>query len=225
MKTAVHFALKQVCSKLCFQSMFFTTVLQWATRSSRLFVSQVGFDLGDGQPRPLDFLLADDILLFLQSADEARVVLASLIGHLANVGLILNAGKTVILTTEGQARPHIGLAHGQLVTVLRRHVSHRWLGCLLSAANSAASTSSDVYHHLSAVLPSFFGNGWILRDRHVSVRSCLNYLHAVITLGTCFSAGHRTIHNADLVHLNIQFKHVQTLIAQCCRSTRCNFMG
>ena len=73
--------------------MFLTTLLQWATRSSRLFVSQVGFDLGDGQTRLLDCLLADDILLFLQSADEARVVLASLIGHLANVGLILNAGK------------------------------------------------------------------------------------------------------------------------------------
>ena len=86
-------------------------------------VGQVGFDLGDGLPRLLDLRLADDVLLFCRSAQEARATLDSLVWHLANVGSILNAEKTVVLTTEAQLPPHIRLAEGQLVAVLPRHAT------------------------------------------------------------------------------------------------------
>ena len=61
----------------------FTAVLQWAMRSWRASVGQVGFDLGDGLPRLLDLRLADDILLFCRSAQEARATVDSLVWHLA----------------------------------------------------------------------------------------------------------------------------------------------
>ena len=49
--TVVHFASNLVCDKAVFSvHAFFTAVLPWAMRSWRAFVSQVGFDLGDGLP-------------------------------------------------------------------------------------------------------------------------------------------------------------------------------
>ena len=101
----------------------FTAVLQWAVRSWRASVGQVGFDLGDGLSRLLDLRLADDVLLFCRSAQEARVTSDSLVWHLANVGLILNAEQTVVCTTEAQPPPHIRLAEGQFVAVLPRHAT------------------------------------------------------------------------------------------------------
>ena len=59
-----------------------------------------GFDLGDGQPALLDLRFADDILLFAKSYAETVSLLHDLVNALSQVGLILNANKTVVLTNE-----------------------------------------------------------------------------------------------------------------------------
>ena len=65
-------------------------------------VGDLGFDLSDGMPHLIDLRFADDILLFARSAMEVRKLLDSLVAELSEVGLLLNAGKTVILTSQSQ---------------------------------------------------------------------------------------------------------------------------
>ena len=64
-----------------------------------------GFGLGDGLQRLLDLQFADDILRFTKSKAEARYTLDLLIAVLGEIGFILIAEKTVIITTEAQQPP------------------------------------------------------------------------------------------------------------------------
>ena len=70
------------------------------------------FDLGDGQPALLDPRFADDILLFAKSYAEAVSLLHDLATALSQVGLTLNASKTVVLTNEAQPPQHLQLPSG-----------------------------------------------------------------------------------------------------------------
>ena len=71
----------------------------------------VGFDLQDGMDRLVDLRFLDDILLFAKSAAEASAILDGLVHELAAVGLVLNAAKTVVLTTQAQP-PQVALVPG-----------------------------------------------------------------------------------------------------------------
>ena len=81
---------------------FFCAVLHFAMRKWRLKVGDLGFDLLDGMPHFIVLRFADDILLFARSALEVGKLLDSLVAELSEVGLMLNADKTVILTTQSQ---------------------------------------------------------------------------------------------------------------------------
>ena len=119
-----------------------------------------------------------------------------------------NQKKTVVLTTEAQPPPHIRLAEGQFVAVLPRHMPHKWLGCMLSAVGGATFTNNDLNHHLGAASRAFFANGWILRDRNVSLCSRLKYFQAIIIPVACFAAGHKAVCQADLAHMNVEFRRL-----------------
>ncbi|CAK0892951.1 unnamed protein product [Prorocentrum cordatum] len=80
----------------------FTAVLEWAMRAWKVRISHFGFDLGDGLRPLIDLRFADDILSFAKSAGEAKLQLDALVDELAKVGLVLNAAKTVVMTTEAQ---------------------------------------------------------------------------------------------------------------------------
>ena len=66
----------------------------------------------------------------------------------------------------------------------------------------------DLNHHLGAASRAFLANGWILRDRNVSLCSRLRYFHAIITPVACFAAGHRAVYQADLAHMNVEFRRL-----------------
>ena len=90
----------------------FSAVLQLAMKSWRRDASLKGFDLGDGQPALLDLRFADDILLFAKSYAETVSLLHDLVTALSQVGSILNAKKTVVLTNEAQPPQHLQLPSG-----------------------------------------------------------------------------------------------------------------
>ncbi|CAE7701224.1 hypothetical protein AK812_SmicGene7066 [Symbiodinium microadriaticum] len=71
----------------------------------RRYTGVRGFGLGDGLQRLLDLQFADDILRFTKSKAEARYTLDLLIAVLGEIGFILIAEKTVIITTEAQQPP------------------------------------------------------------------------------------------------------------------------
>ena len=62
-----------------------------------------GWDLYDGFDKLLDLRFTNDILLLLEkSVHDAMVLLQSLMRELRQAGLLLNASKTKVLTTEAQ---------------------------------------------------------------------------------------------------------------------------
>ena len=67
------------------------------------------------------------------------------------VGLVLNASKTFVLTTEAQPPTSLRLQNGAEVSVLPRGCGHKWLGCFLTTKNVQGPTV-DVEHHLQALL-------------------------------------------------------------------------
>ena len=114
----------------------FCAVLQFAMRRWKLKVGDLGFDLSDGMPHFIDLLFADDILLFARSALEVGRLLDSLVAELSEVGLLLNADKTVVLTSQSQPPSTITTEHGITLKVLPGNVAQKWLGCMLTAFGS-----------------------------------------------------------------------------------------
>ena len=60
----------------------------------------------------------------------------SLMIHLEQVGSLLNAEKTVVLTNEAQPPPFLATDSGLKLTILQRNVGQKWLGCMLTAART-----------------------------------------------------------------------------------------
>ena len=108
----------------------FCAALQFAMRKWRMKVGDLGFDLSDGMPHLIDLRFADDILRFARSAMEVRKLLDSLVAELWEVGLLLNADKTVILTSQNQPPSTITIDHGVTLRVLPGYVAQKWLGCM-----------------------------------------------------------------------------------------------
>ena len=91
-------------------------------------------DLSDGIPHLIDLRFANDILLFGRSPAEVRKLLDSLVAELSEVGLLLNADKTVILPSQSQPPSTITIDHGITLRVLPGKVARKWLGCRLIAS-------------------------------------------------------------------------------------------
>ena len=164
-----------------------------------------GFDLGDGQPALLDLRFADDILLFAKSYSETVSLLHDLVTALSQVGLILNANKTVVLTNEAQPPQHLQLPFGERVPILEHNSGQKWLGCILTARGSKLH-HVDVKHHLQQASKAFFGNRWILTDHQVSIATRLRYFDKVVPTVACFAAGHRALYKNDLLNMDVSYR-------------------
>ena len=183
----------------------FCAVLQFAMRKWRLKVGDLGFDLLDGMPHLIDLRFADDILLFARSALEVGKLLDSLVAELSEVGLVLNADKTVVLTTQSQPPSTITTDHGITLRVLSGNVAQKWLGCMLSAYGSEQKCL-DLQYHLQQAAQSYHANKWILEDRRVPISQRLRYFDAVVSSVACFAGGHRTIYQEHIQTLDLHFR-------------------
>ena len=148
----------------------FCSVLQWGLSAWRRNAETkgCGFDLGDTMPSLLHLRFADDILLFARTAAEAMALLDDLVRKLQNIGLQLNAAKTVVLTSEVQPPSSWRANNGIVLRVLKQEEAHKWLGCMISAAGSR-NTHLDLQHHIQAASRAFHSNKWILCDKGVSI--------------------------------------------------------
>ena len=104
----------------------------------------------------LDLRFADDILLFARTAAEAMALLDDLV-HKLDIGLRLNTGKTVVLTSEVQPPFFLHTHNGSKLRVLQQQEAHKWLGCMISAAGSR-NMHLDLQHHLQAASRAFHAN-------------------------------------------------------------------
>ena len=125
--------------------------------------------------------------------------------ELSEVGLVLNADKTVILTTQSQPPSTITTDHGLTLRVLSGNVAQKWLGCMLSAYGSEQKFL-DLQYHLQQAAKSYHANKWILEDRRVPISQCLRYFDAVVSSVACFAGGHRTIYQEHIQTLDLHFR-------------------
>ena len=183
----------------------FSAVLQWAMKNWRRDASLKGFDLGDGEPALLDLRFADDILLFAKSYVEAVSLLHDLVTALSQVGLILNATKTVVLTNEAQPPQHLQLPSGERIAILEHNSGQKWLSCILTAQSSKLH-HVDVKHHLQQASKAFFANRWILTDHQISIATRLKYFDKVVGTVACFAAGHRALYKNDLLNMDVSYR-------------------
>ena len=184
----------------------FCGILRNAMKNWRRKVETYSFDLGDGLPPLLDLRFSDDIHLFGSSSRTLLHILDELINCLANVGLHLNASKTVFMTTEAQPPPLLTTKHGAQTKVLEPALGHKWLGCILTAKGSQNSgTDSD--HHLAAATRAFHASKEVLCGRKVSVsaRKKFCFFNVVVTTVVSFGAGPRAVHMSDFAKLNFHF--------------------
>ena len=68
----------------------------------------------------------------------------------AEVGLVLNDDKTVVLTNEAQPKSHLWTPTGIKLQVQNGSGGHKWFGCTLGVGK-AGRTMLDLTHHVEAV--------------------------------------------------------------------------
>ena len=127
-----------------------------------------GLDFEDGMAPLLDFRFADDLLISAASKEEVIFMLEELMGALQEIGLVLTASKTFVLTTEVQPPTRLRLQNGAEVSVLPRDCCHKWLGSFLTTKN-VQRPALDVEHHLQSVARAWFVHKWMLCDKSFSV--------------------------------------------------------
>ena len=134
-------------------------------------------------------------MLFAASASETELILEKLIEALAEVGLVLNPDKTVVLTNEAQPSQQLILPTGPSFQIIQPEEGHKWLGCMLTARGSAGQ-DVDMECHLQQATKVFWANR--LGDR-------LKYFDACVSSVACFASRHRTIHKKQLQTLDALF--------------------
>ena len=189
----------------------FCCVLQWAMKAWRSKVEGSGIDLRDGLCHLLDLRFADDILVFSSSGEEIGILLDSLVSELAKVGLVLNATKTVVLTSQAQGPTQIKTPTGLVIKVVPRSSSQKWLGCMLSCSLSG-SHALDLEYHLQAASKAFFANKAILTNRKTSLAMRLKYFVAVVSSVACFAAGHRAFYSEDFHNMAVHFRKLSRIV-------------
>ena len=109
----------------------FCSVLEWALSKWRAQLNGAGYNFQDGGVSLLDLRFAGDILVFAKSYEEIGHVSDVLVDALRQVGLVLNAEGTKILTTQSQHPAELGSPGGIVVEILERNRAHKWLGCMI----------------------------------------------------------------------------------------------
>eukprot|EP00439_Symbiodinium_sp_Y106_P050003 s837_g6.t1 len=152
-----------------------------------------------------DLRFADDILMFALSLQQILEMLRSLVVYLRQVGFVLDASKTKLMTTQAQPPDRVWFQADSYIDVVHGSSSHKWLGCQLSMDGDH---TADVEFHLHAAARAFWANKLILRDRHVPLSLRANFFEAVVTPVACFGAGHRKISIPHLRKLDSEWRRL-----------------
>ena len=90
--------------------------------------------------------------------------------NLEQVGLLLNAEKTVVLTNAAQPPPILATNGGIRLTILQGNVGQKWLGCMLTAAGSQSQiiTTGGFYWTEAFPFPNANFFSFFLRWFHLS---------------------------------------------------------
>ena len=151
----------------------FCAVLEWAMHDWKQAGQHFGIQLQENSQALTDLRFADDILLFALPLQKILEMLRSLVSYLRQVGLVLNASKTKLMTTQAQPPDRVWLHADIYMDVVHGSSSQKWLGCQLSLDGDQ---TADIEFHLHAAAHAFWANKWILCDRwHVLVQGLVKF--------------------------------------------------
>ena len=123
-------------------------------------------------------------------------MLEDFVGALQESGLVLNASKTFVLTTEAQPPTSLRLQNGAEVSVLPRDCTRTEFGC----GTSFAKRCSGMVRAQVDVVRQEHSTGF--------APFAPNFFHAVITPVACFATGHRTLYPRDVRKYDIEWSMV-----------------
>ena len=183
----------------------FCAVLEWAMHDWKQAGQHFGIQLHRNSQALTDLRFADDILLFALSLQQSLEMLTSLVSCLRQVGLVLNASKSKLMTTQAQPPDRAWLHADIYIDVVHGSSSHKWLSCQLSMDGDQRA---DIEFHLHAAARAFWANKWILCDKHVPLSLRVKFFEAVVTPVACFGAGHRKISQPHLRKFDSEWRRL-----------------
>ena len=124
---------------------------------------------------------------------------------LADVGLILKSGKTLVLTNETQPPTHLHAQSREQIQVKTGNSGRMWLGCI-PGVSPANRSSLDLQHHLRAASRVFSAHKQLLCDQRVRVKDRLRFFDIVITPVAMSGSGHRTVYQPDFCRMDVLFR-------------------
>ena len=127
-------------------------------------------------------------------------MLESLKRHLLRVGLLLNPGKTKVLTSVASPPAHLHLESGQEVEILGPTQTHRWLGRLLSAGPQ--SSVEDTQARLRAAAVAFGKHKRTLTCRQLPLRMRFRLFASTVVPAVAYGAGARCFSAEELRKLD-----------------------
>ena len=95
----------------------------------------------------VDLCFADDNLIFARSRHELGRLIDALMIYWEQVGLLLKAEKSAVLTNETQTPPILATDNGLTLTIF----GQKWLGCMLTAASHLQQPSVKGQHDITLV--------------------------------------------------------------------------
>ena len=96
------------------------------------------------------------------------------------------------------------LRNGQVIEVLDRGSTHKWLGCMLCTASTP-----QIWHIIFRLRRKrFLHTDLFLVNRNVAMRDRFKYFDAMVTPVACFGAAHRKVYKQDLCRMDIVFRRL-----------------
>ena len=182
-------------------SLFF---IRAALAKWRLEHAHYGIDLQDDLPKLLDIRFADDVYCIpvRMYCAKSCFLLESLTQELAELGLLLNGDKTVVLTNEAQSPSHLWTQTGIKLQVKNGAGGRKWLGCILSVGKAGRRTSG--FNHQCKLLPK---SSLLIKPSSVAgmclSNGRLQYFDAVVSPVGVFGLGHCIVQQKDLHQLDV----------------------
>ena len=122
--------------------------------------------------------------------------------ELAELGLLLNGDKTVVLTNEAQPPSHLWTQTGIKLQVKNGAGGRKWLGCILSVGKAGRRTSG--FNHQCKLLPK---SSLLIKPSSVTgmclSNGRLQYFDAVVSPVGVFGLGHCIVQQKDLHQLDV----------------------
>ena len=132
-------------------------------------------------------------------------MLDALAAELATAGLVLNPGKTMVLTTVAAPPPQLQTPASLTLRVLPPREAHKWLGRKL-CFSPEHQTMEETIMRMRAGMGAFWARSSLFCHRGAPVSLRMRLFHATLTQIACYAAGTKALSIADARALDASYR-------------------